>query len=74
MHSVVNHEIPVALKRIAFQVHSLKALIRHLSPSRVFPTIQTTGHFESFLCSWGFVACSLIRGLVQKVLKIGRYH
>ena len=73
MHSVVNHEIPVAVKRIVFQVHSLKVLIRHLSPSRVFPTIQTTCHFESFLCSWGFIACSLLRGLVQKVPKIDGY-
>ena len=44
----MNDVIPVAMKRVPFQVHSLKFLIRHIPSGRVFPTIQTAGHLEPF--------------------------
>ena len=44
----VNDVIPVAMKRVPFQVHSVKFLIRHIPSGRVFPTIQTAGHLEPF--------------------------
>src|SRR3990172_3882359 len=45
----LNNVIPVAMKRLLFQVHSLKFLIRHLPSGRVFPTIQTAGYLDPFV-------------------------
>src|SRR4030043_1680737 len=36
------------MKRVPFQVHSLKFFNRYLPAGRVFPTIQTAGHLEPF--------------------------
>ena len=44
----VNGVIPFAVKLVLLQVHSPNFLIRHLPAGRVFPTIQTASHLESF--------------------------
>ncbi len=44
----MNDVIPVPMKRVTFQVHSLDFLIRHLASGWVFPTIQPTAHLKSF--------------------------
>ena len=44
----MNRVIPFTMKLVRFEVHSFNFLIRHLPPGRVFPTIQTAGHLESF--------------------------
>ena len=44
----VDRVVPFTVKLVLFQVHSLDFLIRHLAARRVFPTIQTAGHLESF--------------------------
>ena len=44
----VDRVVPFTVKLVLFQVHSLDFLIRHLAAGRVFPTIETAGHLESF--------------------------
>ena len=44
----MNRVIPFTMKLVRFEVHSFNFLIRHLATGRVFPTIQTAGHLESF--------------------------
>jgi len=40
--------VPVAMKRVAFQVHSLHLFVGNFPPSWIFPAIQATRHFQPF--------------------------
>ena len=44
----MNGVIPFTVKLVPFQIHSLDFLIRHLATGRVFATVKTAGHLETF--------------------------
>src|ERR1017187_2416529 len=44
----LNDIVPVAMKRVAFQIHSFHLFVRDSPPGWIFPTIQVTLHCQSF--------------------------
>jgi len=40
--------VPIAMKRVPFQVHLFHLFVGYFSPGRIFPAIQATRHFQPF--------------------------